>query len=230
MSESRLFPIAVTFKTVNRLRARGLREVLSLGRHRVREWVTSTDELVMFSREPAAEPEELAGVTFREASAADADRYARDIGTDSPSTFRARLTGTTRCFVVDDGRLLVHASWVTTSRAWTRELRSYLTPPDRGAYIYESFTRAEVRGRGIYPFALRRIAAWATGAGIDHVWVAVEADNPASLRAVTKAGFAEAFRLPYRRRVGLVLVGRATGPRADVVATFVSRSRPSSGL
>ena len=200
-------------------------EVITLGWHRLREFVSSSDELVMFVREATGEEVADIGVTFRAASSADAERYARDIGTDSPATFRARLTDSTHCFVVEDDSLLVHASWVTSRAAWTRELRAYLTPPAGDAYIYESFTRAEVRGRGIYPVALRQITAWAASAEIRVLWVAVEADNPASLRAVTKAGFQEAFRLPYRRRLGRVRIGTATGPRSDAAATFVSRSR-----
>lgn len=226
MSETRPSATAVTSRTLNRLRARGPREVIRLGWDRIRDWASSSDELIMFVRETSHEGDDNPGVTFRAASTADADRYALEIGTDSPSTFRKRLTESTHCFVVDEGRVLLHASWVTTQGAWTRELRAELTPPAGGAYIYESFTRSEARGRGIYPFALRQIASWGKDAGLQKVWVAVEADNPASLRAITKAGFAEAFRLPYQRRIGRLRIGEAAGPHADAAATFVSRSRP----
>ena len=151
-------------------------------------------------------------------------RYARDIGTDSVSSFRSRLSERTHCFLVDDGDLLVHSSWVTTAAAWTRELSTYLVPPRGDAYIYESFTRPEARGRGVYPFALQRIAAWASDEGLRRVWVAVEEHNPPSIRAVSKADFAEGFRIDFARRWGRVDVGTPYGPDASEARGFLSRN------
>jgi RimJ/RimL family protein N-acetyltransferase len=147
----------------------------------------------------------------REASPEDADAYARDIGTESPATFRARLSDTSRCWLVVEGPRLLHASWVTLEGAWTRELRRWIVPPAKDAYIYESFTRQDARGRGAYPRALAGIATWAARAARDRLWVAVEADNPASLRAVEKAGFSPAFTIDYRRRWGRVAITRLAG-------------------
>ena len=118
----------------------------------------------------------------------------------------------------------MHASWVTTGAAWTRELGRYIVPPRGDAYVYESFTRDEVRGRGIYPLALRNIAARLGVEGVTRLWVAVEKDNVPSLRSVRKGGFEPAFELPYRRRLGTVRIGSASGPRADVAPSFVSES------
>lgn len=208
------------------MRARGPREVLQLAIDRVRGWMSSSDELVMFVRDAAGDGDDRGDLTFREAGPDDAESYARWIGTDSATTFRSRLSDGTRCFLVEDGEAIVHSSWVTTTAAWTRELHVFLTPPPSSAYIYESFTRSEVRGRGIYPYALNRIIAWGAGAGLRRVWVAVEAANPASLRAVAKAGFTEAFRLPFGRRFGRVRLGEPSGPLAEEARTFLSRTRP----
>ena len=169
----------------------------------------------------------LPGLTFRQATAADANRYARDIGTDSANSFSRRLSERTRCFVIDDGRSLLHASWMTTAGAWTREVRAYLVPPPGDGYIYESFTRGEARGRGIYPFALRNLTTWGTSADIARLWVAVEELNTPSIRSVTKAGFVEAFRLPFARRFGRLLIDSPYGPRALEAAGFLSRRPPS---
>ena len=217
-------------KTVNRVKERGPREVLSLAIERVRGFASSSDVLVMFMATATAGAEDIEGLSFRRADPADASRYARDIGTDSATSFRKRLSERTACFVVDDGRLLLHASWVTRAGAWTRELRAYLVPPPGDAYIYESFTRGEARGRGIYPFALRQISAWAAEAGVGRLWVAVEGHNAASLRAVTKAGFSPAFELPFARRLGRLTIGDATGSHSSEAQRFVSRSRPLSHL
>ena len=68
---------------------------------------------------------------------------------------------TCMCFVVEDGDRFLHSSWVTTTGAWTREIRAYLCPPQGDAYVYESFTRADARGgvgstRSLSPGSSRR--------------------------------------------------------------------------
>jgi ribosomal protein S18 acetylase RimI-like enzyme len=146
------------------------------------------------------------GLSFRPATALDGARYARDIGTDSAATFRGRLSSATRCFVVESEGRLLHASWVTTAAAWTREIGGYLRVPRGHAYVYESYTLAEARGRGIYPFALLSIAAWLSAEQVHTVWVAVEASNQASRRAVEKAGFEPRFQIHYRRHLGRLRV------------------------
>ncbi len=217
-------------KTLNRGRRRGWGEVLGLGARRAREWITSSDTLVMFTRETGGPFESSEGFHFRETHAADGAAYAIWIGTDSATTFSNRLSERTRCFVVTAEEKFVHASWVTTSAAWTRELKHYLTPPPGDAYIYESFTREEVRGRGVYPLALRNIAARSADYGIHRLWVAVESHNPASIKAVSKAGFERAFELPFGRRLGVVRIGVPSGPLASAALPFVSVTPHQSSL
>ena len=163
------------------------------------------------------------GLHVRQAGAADAARYAEDIGTDSPSSFSARLRPDVMCFVVEgDGRFL-HATWVTTTGAWTREIAAYLVPPSGDAYVYESFTRADARGRGIYPFALAGIVTAMGEAGCAQMWVGVEARNAASRRAIAKADFEEAFTIEYRRRRGRLHISPPKGPKAAQAAAFIRR-------
>ncbi len=212
-------------KLAARLRHRGLSEVALLGWGRVRELISSSETLVFLSQTHGHDDPTKgtsSGLRVRRAEASDAPRCARDIGSDSTSTFRRRLTGTTACFLAElDGRI-VHASWVTTSGAWTRELQLYVVPP-RGegrlnaggeAYVYESFTRPEARGRGAYPQVLRHISIWAAAAGLTRVWVAVESTNAASLKAITKAGFSPGFELSFGRRLGRLRRSEPVGPAA----------------
>jgi Acetyltransferase (GNAT) family len=145
-----------------------------------------------------------------------AGTYEQDIGTDSAATFQGRLGGESRCYLVLDGERALHATWVTTTASWVRELRRYFRPPAGSAYIYESFTRADARGRGVYPLALKGISDDLHSDGIEEAWVAVEEDNPPSLKAITKAGFQESFRVAYKRRLGMIRVEPPAGPRADV--------------
>lgn len=229
MSDTRPTPLQVASKLTARARSRGVGEVLRLGLDRVSEELASDDELVFLARSTAGEASERSDLVLRVASDADASAYAAAIGTDSPGTFTGRLSETTRCFVVFSDRRIVHATWMTIATAWTRELRAYLRPPRGDAYVYESFTHPAARGRGVYPFALDHIAAWLAGAGTEQVWVAVEADNPASLRAVGKAGFEERFRLAYRRRLGRLTIAAPSGPAPEFAAGWLSkRPRPRS--
>ena len=184
----------------------------------------------MFVRDAVTGAPQRDDLTFTRAVPADGARYANDIGTDSASTFAARLSNDTHCFLVSEGETLLHASWVTTAGAWTRELRAYLVPPGGDAYIYESFTRADARGRGVYPFALANILEWGASTGLDRLWVAVEEHNPPSMRAVAKAGFQEAFRLPFARSLGRLRLGVATGPQAGATSAFLSTKPPKSDL
>jgi hypothetical protein len=217
-------------KLVARARARGVGEIANLGLVRIKETMGSEDGLIFFVRPAGDGPDPvpaLPGLELEQASEATGHAYARDIGTESSTTFAARLSGSTACFVVrDDHGHIVHATWVTTAAAWTREVHGYFVPPRDDAYVYESFTRSEARGRGVYPFALRGICAQLGALGIPRVWVAVEADNPSSLRAVAKAGFAEAFRIDYARRWGRLDVGQPYGEGSDLCVDCLTKAPP----
>ena len=196
----------LVLKTGARLKARGPRELYELATARAHEAIASTDQLVILVRECAEENLEASTLVVRRASPADAGAYAGMIGTDAAATFVPRLSNDTGCYVVIEGSALVHATWCTRSAAWTREIHAYLAPPPGDAYVYESFTRPEARGRGVYPLALRAIASDLYRQGVARVWVGVEAGNKASLRAVTKAGFTPVASIRFARRLGRIRV------------------------
>jgi GNAT superfamily N-acetyltransferase len=183
---------------------------------RLKEFISSSDELVILARPAGGESPDRADLEFVEATSGDGARYARDIGTDSASTFAARLTDTTRSFLVTDGSKVLHATWVTTRSAWTRELGGYLVVPEGDCYVFESFTRSDARGRGIYPFGLKGICAWAAQQGLKRVWVGVESGNAASLRAVAKGGFEPQLTISFRRSVGRLEVMGARCPEDKI--------------
>jgi GNAT superfamily N-acetyltransferase len=217
MVDRRPSPWQSALKLGTRLRARGPGEIIMLAAERLREFASSDDVLVLYVRPTSGRapsrsvPPEL---VLRWAMAEDGPRYARDIGTDSARTFRDRLSESTRCFLAERDDLIVHASWVTTAAAWTRELRRYFGPPAGDAYVYESFTRPEVRGQGVYPLALDGIVERLAPEGVARAWVGVEADNPSSARAVTKAGFKPGCEIPFGRRLGRLRVEPPEGPLA----------------
>lgn len=216
VSDSRPTPKQVTLKVFNRARTRGLREVLATGLARLREFVSSANEIVIFARAAGGDLPEGHDLTFVKASPEDGARYARDIGTDSASTFAARLSDTTHCFLVTDGDRVLHSSWATTRSAWTRELGGYLIVPEGDCYIYESFTRADARGRGVYTYGLKGICAWAAERGLHRTWVGVESNNAASLRAVAKGGFEPQLTISFRRSVGRLEVTGGKCPQEAI--------------
>ncbi|MGH2776116.1 MAG: GNAT family N-acetyltransferase [Actinomycetota bacterium] len=222
MSDSRPTPTHVALKVLTRARTRGLREVLAAGLARLGEFISSCDQLVILARLAGGEKPERGDLQFVEATREDGARYARDIGTDSPSTFAARLSDTTRCFLVTGNGKVLHATWATTRSAWTRELGGYLVVPEGDCYVYESFTRADARGQGVYPFGLKGICVWAATQGLQRVWVGVEAGNAASLRAVGKAGFEPQLTISFRRSVGRLEVSGGRCPREGIEMLCVS--------
>ena len=211
MSDLRPGPLTMLARTPARLKARGPGEVLELLWGRLKESISSQETLVFLARtpggaEPPAASPKWEDLSFHRAGTADGDDYARWIGTDSARTFSARLSSSTRCYLVRLGGRVVHATWVTTSASWLRELRRDFRGPEGDAYVYESFTRADARGMGVYPFALTEICKALDAEGIQRVWVGVEHSNAPSLRAVSKAGFSPAFEVDYRRRWGKIHV------------------------
>lgn len=216
MSDTRLGPIAELRRLAARARARGWNDIARLALDRLKENLASSETLIVFVRLAEGERRPIEDAVLRRTTAEDATGYASDIGTDAAETFVRRLSDTTRCYVVEAGGTFLHATWITTRAAWTRELRAYFRPPPGDAYAFESFTRADARGRGVYPFALREICHELSMEGIARVWVAVEADNVPSLKAVAKGGFEEAWRVTYRRRLGLLRIEPPVGPGASV--------------
>lgn len=216
MVDRRPGPLGMMAKLSTRVRTRGVLEIASLALSRAGEEVRSEDRLIFFSRstEGCDSAPTRDDLVFKQALPKDGTVYARAIGTDSSRTFARRLSNSTRCFLIIGGEGILHASWVTTEGAWTRELRRYFVPPQGDAYVYESFTAAAARGKGIYPYALMMICAQMAREAIENIWVGAEQENTSSRRAITKAGFGEAFSVTYRRRLGRLFVDEPVGPQA----------------
>lgn len=225
MPETRPTPAELLSKMLARARSRGPSEVTATLWDQLSSTLSSQGTLDFLTRETPDICPTTSGLTFRAAQFSDAEGYARDIGTDSRATFRTRLTDTTSCYLVLAGDRIVHASWVTTSSAWTAELRAYVTPPDGSAYVYESFTGPQVRGRGIYPMTLRCICAELNSRGIARVYIGVDAANRPSLRAITKASFEPIFSIGYASRFGRLEVGAPEGPGAELAHELLAPRR-----
>ena len=166
---------------------------------------------------------------MRPATAADGPAFERYIGSESRATFRRRLEHDGVCLLALEGEAILHASWLARGPVWTRELRLFVGPPVGDAYIYESFTTPAARGRGVYPLVLNAAASLLARSGVARLWVAVEADNAPSLRAVAKAGFSEEFRVSYRRRAGVLRRGAPRGRGAGDARAMLVPAKTGSG-
>jgi hypothetical protein len=207
-------PLFATRKVLARLRNRGSREVLTVAGNRSRDFISSSETLIFLARRAGgdfARPDHDRELQLREANPSDGKLYETSIGTDSAATFAARLEVGARCFFVLAGGSLLHSSWVTRGPTWTRELRRYFQPPPSDAYVYESFTRDEARGRGVYPFALAEICNRLDRENVRFVWVGAEASNAPSLKAIAKAHFEDQFRVRYVRKLGFLRVDEPVG-------------------
>jgi GNAT superfamily N-acetyltransferase len=177
---------------------------------RVRLW--SDLVLVVLERSAGGVAAPLPEIEIREAGPEDAPAYQTDIGTDPAATVVQRLSAPgSSCWVARAEGRIVHASWVETVAAWMGEAERLFLVPSGDAYIYESFTRPEMRGRGVYPAVLATLSERLGARGIARLWIAAETTNAPSLRAIEKAGFSEAFRIEVVRRLGRVEVRMPSG-------------------
>lgn len=75
-----------------------------------------------------------------------------------------------------------------------------------GVGIYDCWTMAEFRGRGIYPETLRMLLAMFEGEGYRNVLIAVDPDNIRSIKGIERAGFLPLKRVKTTVRLGKRLV------------------------
>jgi hypothetical protein len=200
--------------------------VAKLAITRLAEKLSSDGRLIVLARPTGGEVPATDGLRLLRARPSHAESYARQIGTDSVSSFRKRLSDRTRCyFLVQSQDSIVHATWCTTAAAWTKEIDAYLAPPSGDAYLYESFTLPQMRGKGLYPFALNSIAADLSREHVGRMWVAVEAGNRPSIRAITRAGFKEVFSIRFSWTWGASKVEVVGEPPIDLLRIAANPAR-----
>jgi ribosomal protein S18 acetylase RimI-like enzyme len=180
------------------------------GEVRTRTW--SDEVLLVLQRRAGGTAAPTTELIVREARHSDAPAYERDIGTETAGRVAERLSRPgASCWIAETGGHMVHASWVETKAAWVGEIERLLVVPPGDAYIYQSFTRPEMRGRGIYPAVLTTLSERLGSRGINCLWIAVEATNPASLRAIQKSGFTHVFEIAFQHRFGRIQVSVPDG-------------------
>lgn len=103
------------------------------------------------------------------------------------------------CYVAWRDGALVHHSWVTRNDSYIAEIRGWVHPGPDEAYIYDCFTDGSCRGLGIFPAVLSTVGGVLFDKGVQRIWIAVEAENVSSRKAIERAGFRLACTVSYRR-------------------------------
>jgi GNAT superfamily N-acetyltransferase len=131
---------------------------------------------------------------------------------------QARLARGCRCFAVRRDGELAGYGWLSTGPEWIGELELEITPGAGEAYIWNCFTLAQHRRRGVLRALLAGIRARAQSDGIARVWIGSVA-IPAE-RAFGPSGFNPALAMTSTKIAGLnwLQVGSAPGANPTLAA------------
>lgn len=92
-----------------------------------------------------------------------------------------------QCFLaVDPADEVAHCRWVTTGRAWVPELEADVVLGPGHAYMYDGFTRPDMRRRGIDGMVRTFIFRTLRESGRRGVHSCVRGDNPVGMRAARR--------------------------------------------
>lgn len=102
---------------------------------------------------------------------------------------RLNRFGQSYAYVVRLGAAIAHVSWLLPSSAVVRDPPVLLELREDEAEITGCETIPAFRGRGLYPYAIRRIVEVARSRGVRHVYMKTRDTNESSQRGILKAGF-----------------------------------------
>ncbi len=154
-----------------------------------------------------ASPEIIDGIEFRKLSDAELGTLPPNEELRREQLKRLQRMGFNGAYGVFYQGHLAHISWLVTSN---QKLSRHLKLAKDEAEITGCVTVANMRGHGIYPFAIRSIAQRATSCGIRRIFMKTRPFNTASQRGMEKAGLRLQgqtlhFYLPYLPQItGLI--------------------------
>ena len=172
---------------------------------RLHRAVWRTDHIRVFRSDGNALPRHVSGLTIRDVATLDewwrpesALMQYRDDYFDRRhlARCRERLAIGYRAHIAYLNGRLAHVCWSHRDDvlAATETGRCRLVLPRPATIITDCWTPPELRGRGVYPAVLSRLATRAGGA-----WIYCEAANVASAAGILKAGFIEEAAFSCRR-------------------------------
>ena len=165
---------------------------------------------------PAVNPD--VDVTLRFALPADIDEICRMyepdpflyIGDPSPSPgsferarelYLDRLKRGELCFLATVEGVIAHVNWICFQ--WGEALPEHPIRLHAGEiYTTDALTPAAFRGRGLHPFVLRSMLAYARQRGFRHAYTLARIDRTGSLKGLYALGWKECGRVVYFLRRG----------------------------
>ena len=136
---------------------------------------------------------------------------------------QARFARGCRCFAVADGEEVIAYGWLSTRSEWIGELSLESTPDAGEAYIWNCFTLAPHRRKGVYRALLDGIVARARAEGMARLWIG-SIEDPAE-KADADAGFAPVLHLAVSAVGGIRLLRARPAPGAHVGLVDAARAR-----
>ncbi|MFQ5912745.1 MAG: GNAT family N-acetyltransferase [Nitrospinota bacterium] len=91
---------------------------------------------------------------------------------------------------VHEGKIVSYC-WLAQGKIGIEEINLAVCTQPGEVYLYDAYTLAPWRGKGLYPVVLREMLQYAGQNGFSRALIFVAADNTASRRGVLKAGFLE---------------------------------------
>ncbi len=163
---------------------------------------------------PAIEGSAVEGLRVAPLGTEHAEQYAALRPFDGARQLRERLAAGSLAIGAWLGADLVSVAWWHPGEAWIPEIGLHIVLPSHFIYAYDSYTRRDLRGRGITPARALRTFAMLADLGFTRGLCYVLAHNRPSMRAVRKIGWQptaeiRALALPHTVLMSYSRAGRA---------------------
>ena len=140
--------------------------------------------------------------TFRRADAADLPACALLAGVPLDD-YRRRHQRGDPCYVILCRERPVHLAWLHFGPCYVRGLGLFVEALAAECYLYNVFTAAGHRGKGLYKIGQQKIIGLLAAQGITRIRQLVALDNTVPLATLPKLGYAATDLIRYRRLCGL---------------------------
>ena len=185
--------------------ARSLRQSLSLAEFflAVRQSLFRNDPILVYMRElERTGPEEQglwAHVKAEKGRLEELDAIASDLARPPWEFMCHRCDGVSDFFMVKNGGVVQHISWIYYRRDPNRTVR--LGKGD--AEVKYALTLPAFRGKGLYPATLNSIASFLARQSFSRLFVSVHHHNSSSISGIEKAGFRRVGETRLRKMFGI---------------------------
>lgn len=107
-----------------------------------------------------------------------------------------RLSDCEECYAAKWKNEIVSYCWFSSQAVYVTEIGKYLQVQEKEIYLYDAATRADWRGKGLYPLLLTRILEQVSRRGLNKAFIFTDSLNVPSQKGILKAGFNK-FQIIY---------------------------------